>query len=223
MDSRKIRILIADDQVIVAQALALCLEREADFEVVGLASSGKGALSAVQKHSPDVLILDNRMPDMDGLDVLAKMLTFERRPCVLMFTAFPVPGVLKQAMALGATGFLSKELGLRAIPPAIRAAFGGKAVLHSNTLQRLFAAGQKDLDVGRNTNTTPTSRSLAGREQAVLILLSTGMNNDDIGRTLGIQPGEVGSHLAQILEKTGASSRTQAVVWAYEHGLAVSA
>lgn len=222
MVQKPIRVLIVDDHAVVAEALALYLGNEADLEVIGTAPSGRAAIAAAVEHCPDVVLLDVRMPDMDGLQVHSALIATDRPPVVLMMTAYPRPDLLKESLTMGSSGFLSKELGLRAIPRAIRAAVSGNSVVDRSLIGSTFGAGRTPNSSGHFVETQDAAvRSLTGPEHAVLVLLAQGLDDDEIGATLRMEPRSIKACISQVYQKAGVTTRTQAAIWAIRQRISV--
>ena len=210
-----IRVLIADDEQLVRTGLRLILEAEDDIEVVGEAANGRLAVEAAATCRPDVVLLDIRMPEMDGLHA-ARLL---RERCssarVVMLTTFELDQYVYDALHAGASGFLLKDAPAHQLITAVRAAAAGDAVLAPSVTRRLIAEFAR-----RGPRTAPSVfEALTEREREVLQLLARGMSNAEIGAALYIGEGTVKTHVARLLMKLGVRDRVQAVVLAYQSGL----
>ncbi|NPA92025.1 MAG: response regulator transcription factor [Chloroflexi bacterium] len=213
----RIRILVADDHKIVREGIRAVLER-AGFDVIGEASSGQEAVEKVRKHHPDVVLLDIRMPDGDGLQALEAIKSMYPDVRVIMLTTYANPGYLARAVTAGAAGYLTKEVDPAQIVRAIRAAVSGEQLLDYELLQmalRNVAAQAADISPADDELITP----LTEQEKIILRLIVAGLSNEDIGRTLSITVNTVKTHIRHIFQKLGVSDRTQAAVWAVRHGL----
>ncbi len=210
-----IRILVADDHGVVREGLRTLLE-QAGFEVVALATTGAETLRLVRDHHPQVVLLDIRMPDLDGLQVLERLRTSAPEVAVVLLTTYDNPTYLRQALALGAAGYLTKDTDPRAIPLAVRAAVQGQVVVAREALRRVLEAVPTPTPA---VSTPPLLEELTEQEARVLRLVAQGLNNQAIAQTLHISLNTVKTHLKHIFAKLGVSDRTQAAVWAWRHGL----
>jgi DNA-binding NarL/FixJ family response regulator len=208
-----IRVLLADDQPLVRAGLAMLLEAEPDIEVVGECGDGASAVEAALATEPDVVLMDVRMPGMDGVAATGRLAGHTR---VLILTTYHVDDAVYGALRAGASGFLLKDAVPAELVLAIRAVAAGEAWLDPAVAQRLlteFAARPTPV-------ATPASmRALTGREREVLILAAQGLSNDEIAAKLFIGESTVKTHLGRVLMKLGVRDRTQAVVAAYQSGL----
>ncbi len=210
-----IRILVADDHGVVREGLRTLLE-QAGFEVVALATTGAETLRLVRDHHPQVVLLDIRMPDLDGLQVLERLRSSAPEVAVVLLTTYDNPTYLRQALALGAAGYLTKDTDPRAIPLAVRAAVQGQVVVAREALRRVLEAVPTTTPAA---STPPLLEELTEQEARVLRLVAQGLNNQAIAQTLHISLNTVKTHLKHIFAKLGVSDRTQAAVWAWRHGL----
>ena len=211
--SDKIRVLIADDHAVLVEGLALYLSSSAQIEVVGTTVSGRRALELTRELEPDVLLLDVMIPDLNGLEVLSILRAEGVSTRVIILTSYRNVEYLSQAIALGAAGFLSKEVGLSKIPQAIRATLDGEAIVDKDLLRKALEESNKQLPDTRSAATTYES-DLTERESRVLELLADGLTNDDIAERLSISRNTVKTHVSRVYEKLGVSDRTQAAIWA---------
>lgn len=210
-------VLLADDHGVIVEGLRLYLQREG-FDVVGVAATGRQAVELVQALKPDVLLLDIRMPDMDGLEALAAIKSGGFQTSVIMLTGFVRIEYLTRAITLGASGFLSKEVDPDRIPHAIRVVTSGDSIIDRDVLQEAiqefyFATGAEAQD--RET----TTHSLTNQELRVLRFIAEGLNNESIAQMLSVSRNTVKAHVSSILSKLGLSDRTQAAIWAVRRGL----
>ncbi len=210
-----IRVLVADDHGVVREGLRTLLT-QAGFEVVALAATGEETLQRALALRPQVVLLDIRMPDLDGLQVLERLRAAAPDIAVILLTTYDNPTYLSRALALGAAGYLTKDADPRAIPLAVRAAAQGHVLLDRVVLHRA-------LDDLRLTPTSPTAAAvlddLTEQEVRVLRLVAQGLSNQDIAERLHISLNTVKTHIKHIFAKLGVSDRTQAAVWAWRHGL----
>ena len=217
-----IRLLIVDDQELVRTGFRLFLETQDDFEVVGEAGDGEEAIRLVGKLRPDVVLMDIRMPRMDGVEATARLTAaeIEPPPRVLVLTTFDLDEYVFGALRAGAAGFLLKDAPRERLIEAIRVVHGGEALLSPSITRRLvehFAARADPLE--------PPAElldELTPREREVLVLVARGLSNGEIARRLVVTEATVKSHVGSVLLKLGLRDRVQAVVFAYEHGIVVA-
>ncbi|MGD3108640.1 response regulator [Streptomyces sp. YGL11-2] len=211
-----IRVLLADDEEMIRHGIRLILRHTDGIGVVGEAVNGAEAVRLAAEHRPDVVLLDIRMPVLDGLAAIEPLIALDPRPQVVMLTTFGDEENVTRALRAGATGFLLKDEGAQELIRAVRAAAAGDAVLSpgvtGTVIRRMLSGGG---------TAAPESRvvGLTGREREVLVMLGEGISNPEIGRRLGIGVGTVKSHVRSILEKTGCGSRVQAGLLAHQAGL----
>ena len=213
-----IRLLIADDQPLVRNGLAVLLDAEPDIDVVGVAANGIEALELAHELRPDIACLDIRMPGLNGIEVTRRLCSPESDPVVpvLILTTFDIDDYVFGALEAGATGFLLKDAEPDAIVHAVRQVAGG----HSTLDQALTGRILREFVQRRRLHPVTAHRAtelLTDREREVLLLLAQGMSNDDIAGQLVVEVSTVKSHLARMLPKLGVRSRLQAVVWAYQN------
>ncbi len=218
MTNDKIRVCIADDHGVVRAGLRSLLI-DSGLDVVGEAENGRIAIEIVNQLQPDVLLLDIRMPDMDGLQALAAIKTAHPQVSVIMLTTYANPEYLARAVSLGAAGYLSKEVDPQRIPRAVRAAATGETLLD----RALLRAALQNVAAPPPVQPEPTAipiPDLTDQEIVVLKLIVEGLNNDAIADALSISRSTVKTHVRHIFQKLDVSDRTQAAVWAVRHGLA---
>jgi len=208
-----IRVLVADDEQLVRTGLRLILGSEPDLEVVGEASDGRQAVELARARAADVLLLDLRMPVMDGLSALRALA--EVPIAVVILTTFDTDANVREALASGAAGFLLKDAPADRLVSAVRAAASGDAVLSGAVARRVAA----DLASRPSPRPLPLVDDLTAREKEVLGLMAQGCSNAEVAASLHIVEGTVKTHVARILMKLGVRDRLQAVVAAYRSGL----
>jgi DNA-binding NarL/FixJ family response regulator len=213
-----IRVLVVDDQPAVRSALRLVLGAEADIDVVGEAGNGAAAIVAAQDTRPDVVVIDIRMPRMDGIAAIRALTAPPQpAPAVIALTTFDLDEYLFGALTAGAAGFLLKDSAPRLVIDAVRAAADGRGLIDPTVTPRLVArfAALSPRPVG------PEHGRLTDREHQVLLLLARGLSNAEIAGSLWIEEGTVKTHVNRVLAKLGVRTRVHAVIYAYEHGLVV--
>jgi len=215
MSQEKIKVLIADDHGVVREGLRTLLERNG-LQVVGEAASGRETVAQTLALQPQVVLLDIRMPDGDGLQALAEIKKQNSQIIVLMLTTYTNPGYLARAIAAGAAGYLSKEIDPERIPRAIRAAVQGDELIDRALLNTTLAL------IKAATPQAPAelSEPLTQREQEVLIHMAQGLDNAAICEQLVISANTLKTHIRHIFAKLDVSDRTQAALWAIAHNLA---
>ena len=211
-----IRVLLADDDVLVRSGLRALLSAEDDLTVVGEAADGREAVNRARELEPDVVLMDVRMPQVDGVTAVREIVSWPRRPRVLVLTTFDLDEVVDDALDAGADGFLLKRATPEQLIDGIRTVFSGDALVSPTVTRRLLAAhaGRRPPDHERLALAAP----LTERETAVLRALAEGLSNAEIAAAIWVSPETVKTHIKNILTKLAVRDRTQAVVWAYRTG-----
>ncbi|MBC9716573.1 response regulator transcription factor [Streptomyces sp. TRM66268-LWL] len=213
-----VRVLLADDEEMIRRGVQLILSHAEGIEVVAEAVNGEQAVQLAAEHRPDVALVDIRMPVLDGLAAVSRLVALDPAPQVVMLTTFGDDQNVVRALRDGATGFLLKDEGPQELISAVRAAAAGDAVLSpgvtGSVIRRMLTGGSAP------SSADPRLSSLTDRERQVLSMLGQGASNADIARSLGIGVGTVKTHVGAILEKTGSTSRVQAALLAHQAGLA---
>ncbi|MEV0322214.1 response regulator [Streptomyces sp. NPDC050658] len=209
-----IRIVLADDERMVRTALRVILSAEEGLEVVGEAASGAEAVSVVRELKPDVVLMDVRMPEIDGIRATEQILaTLDDPPRIVVVTTFENDAYVYEALRAGASGFLLKRADADALVQAVRLVARSDSLLFPAAVRALAA------EHGREKPAAPAwVARLTGRESEVLRLMAAGLTNAEIAGRMGVGPATVKTHVAAVLAKTGARDRTQAVIAAYEAG-----
>jgi DNA-binding NarL/FixJ family response regulator len=212
-----IRVLVVDDQALVRGGFRLILESQSDIEVVGEAENGTGALALVRELHPDVVIMDVRMPGMDGLEATRQLLTRRDAPRVLMLTTFDLDEYVYDALRAGASGFLLKDVPPEQLAEAVRVVAAGETLLAPVITRRLV---EQFVRRARPGTTTPAAlTSLTERELEVMRLMARGCSNTQIAGELFLSEATVKTHVTRVFGKLGLHDRAQVVVMAYETGL----
>ncbi|MEO0616584.1 MAG: response regulator transcription factor [Pseudomonadota bacterium] len=214
-----LRVLVVDDQALVRRGFAMVLGNESDIEVVAEAGDGLEAIDAARAHKPDVILMDIRMPELDGLESTARILAEvgdETR--IIILTTFDPDEYIYRALRAGASGFVLKDIPPEALVAAVRTVAAGGAMLDPTITRRLIARFAGDL--GTEQDYGERLERLTAREREVLEAIADGKSNLEIADALFIGPATVKSHVSSVLSKLGLRDRAQAVVFAYECGLA---
>ncbi len=212
-----IRVLIADDQALVRGAFRVVLDSEPDIEVVAEAVDGRDAIEQTQLHKPDVVLMDVRMPGVDGIEATRRLLATGSHAKVLMLTTFDLDEYVYEAMKAGASGFMLKNAPAEELAIAVRTVATGEALLAPAITRRLIEAYVQHPFVG--SSTPPQLGELTERELDVLREIARGLSNAEIAEALILGESTVKTHINRILTKLNLRDRTQAAVLAYETGL----
>nr|WP_276514236.1 MULTISPECIES: response regulator transcription factor [Actinomadura] len=217
--------MIADDQVMIRDGLAALLSSDPGIEVIGQAGNGREAVEMARRLDPDVVVMDIRMPEMDGLAATAELAGSPdpdadpagARPKVLMLTTFDLDEYVYEALGAGASGFLLKDASAADLVNGVRVVAAGDALLAPSITRRLIGDFAR-----RRRHQRPSPKATAGltpRELDVLRLMARGLSNAEIAAELVLAEQTVKTHVGHVLTKLGLRDRTQAVVYAYENGL----
>lgn len=211
-----IRVLLADDQAVVRGGLRMILESQGEIAVVGEAGDGSEAVRLVSRLDPDVVLMDIRMPLLDGIEAAQQLSAGGARARVLMLTTYGLDEYVYEALKAGATGFILKTESPQRLIDAVKVVASGEALLAPEITSRLIARFVS----GARPNAAPAAlEELTERERQVLTQIARGLSNAEIGAELCVGPGTVKTHVARILSKLDLRDRVQAVVFAYECGL----
>ncbi|MGO2933408.1 response regulator [Microbacterium sp.] len=210
-----IRVLLVDDQALFRAGIRMLVSSQLDMEIAGEAGNGQEALDAVAAHRPDVVLMDIRMPVMDGLTATAEILARTEPPRVVMLTTFDLDEAAARAIRQGASGFLLKDAEPEFLLAAIRTVHSGSSVIAASATRELFA------------HFTPEPRpvpesyaALTEREQEIFALAARGLSNAEIAGREYLSEATVKTHISRILTKLSLRDRVQLVVFAFDHGLA---
>jgi DNA-binding NarL/FixJ family response regulator len=215
-----IRVLVVDDQTIVRAGFAALLGAQPDITVVGQAGNGKEAVRLAERHHPDIVLMDIRMPEMDGIEATHRILKAAKNEIrVVVLTTFDVDEYVYEALSAGASGFLLKDSTADDLVAAVRIVARGDALLAPQVTGRLIREFSRQR---RNfPQPPPELASLTARETEVLILIAAGLSNGEIAGRLVVSEHTVKTHVARVFTKLSLRDRTQAVVLAYESGLVI--
>jgi DNA-binding NarL/FixJ family response regulator len=211
-----IRVLLADDQDLVREGLRMMLDAEADIAVVGEAADGREALAEARRLDPDVVVMDVRMPEVDGIEATARLAHTGSHARVLVLTTFDLDEYVYRALKAGASGFLLKDAKREQLAGAVRTVADGGSLLAPAITQRLIADFCRRPEPGALPE---AAAALSERELDVLRRVARGRSNAEIAAELVLSEATVKSHVARILDKLALRDRTQVIVFAYESGL----
>ncbi|MEU9719556.1 response regulator transcription factor [Streptomyces sp. NPDC047976] len=215
MSRPPLRVVVADDERMVRTALRVILDAEPDMEVVGEAATGAEAVSLVRSLTPDVVLMDVRMPEIDGIAATGQILrSMPAPPRIVVVTTFENDSYVYDALRAGASGFLLKRSDPDELIGAVRLVARGDSLLFPAAVRALAAAHT----AAAPPASPPWAARLTDREADVLRLMATGLSNQEMSEHLGVGPQTVKTHVAAVLSKTGSRDRTQAVIAAYEGG-----
>lgn len=213
-----LKVLVVDDQALVRRGFALVLGHESDIQVVAEAGTGQEAIDAAQEYQPDVILMDIRMPEMDGLEATANILAEARDDVrVIILTTFDPDEYVYRALRAGASGFVLKDIPPEALVDAVRTVADGGAMLAPSITRRLI--GQFAQKMSTERHLAERLERLTAREREVLQALAEGLSNSEIAEALFIGSATVKTHVSSLLSKLGLRDRAQAVVFAYECGV----
>jgi DNA-binding NarL/FixJ family response regulator len=224
--SGAIRVMVVDDQRMVRMGLGMMVEAESDMTVVGEAGDGAEAVALAASLRPDVVLMDVRMPTMDGITATRTLLEADSAGAVVIVTTFDDEEYLLDGVRAGASGFLLKDAGADLLAAAVRSAHGGDTLIAPSMTRALLEQRLRS-DLGGEDGVTETPvtpeaaaalATLSPRERDVLGAVARGTSNADIARELWLSEATVKTHISSVLSKTGTTSRVQAAVFAYESG-----
>ena len=217
MTEGTIRVLIADDQMMVREGFSVLLGAMPDIEVVGEAVNGREAVERVRELAPDVVLMDIRMPELNGIEATREIVAADRSAKVLVLTTFDLDEYVYQALRAGASGFLLKDASARQLADGVRVVASGEALLAPSVTRRLIKEFSRLVD---KPALSPVARAAYGdlteRETEVLVLIAQGLSNAEIAERLVVAESTIKTHVSRILVKLGLRDRTQAAVFAYE-------
>jgi DNA-binding NarL/FixJ family response regulator len=212
-----IRVVVADDQALVRSGFRMILDSQRDIEVVAEAGDGREALEQARELEPDVVLMDIRMPELDGLEATRRLLAGDGSTRVLILTTFDADEYVYEAMKSGASGFLLKDVRPEQLAEAVRVVAAGESLLAPTITRRLIEQFVRRPPPG--SAKPPQLEELTDREVDVLLLVARGLSNSEIAHELVLTEATVKTHLTHILSKLDLRDRVQAVVLAYESGV----
>lgn len=213
-----IRVLLVDDQPLLRTGFRLILQSEPDIEVVGEAGDGEVALSQVRALRPDVVLMDIRMPRVDGVEATRRLAASDDPPRVLVLTTYELDEYVVDSLRAGASGFLLKDVPAEDLVEAVRVVHRGEAVVAPRVTRRLLDRFARLLPAA-DAGTAAPLPDLTEREHQVLLLVARGLSNAEVAAELVLSETTVKTHVSNVLMKLGLRDRVQAVVWAYERGI----
>jgi DNA-binding NarL/FixJ family response regulator len=213
-----IRLLLVDDEELVRSGLRMILQSSGDIEVVAEAADGAQAVEQVRRHRPDVVLMDIRMPTLDGLAATRELTALPDPPRIIVLTTFELDEYVHTALRHGAVGFLLKDTPPRDLIQAVRTVAAGNAMLSPTVIKRLLAefatrGGAQALRARQQLD------ALTEREREVVVAVAQGLSNAEIGRRLFMSEATVKAHVSRVLAKLGMSNRVQAAILAHDAGL----
>ncbi|MFC7867399.1 DNA-binding response regulator [Streptomyces sp. S816] len=212
-----IRVLIADDQMMVREGFSVLLNAMPDIEVVGEAVNGREAVQRVRQLVPDVVLMDIRMPELNGIEATREIVAADAAAKVLVLTTFDLDEYVYQALRAGASGFLLKDASARQLADGVRVVAAGEALLAPSVTKRLISEFSRLPEVRRPLPAAQGAYGdLTDRETEVLVLIAQGLSNAEIAERLVVAESTTKTHVSRILVKLGLRDRTQAAVFAYE-------
>jgi DNA-binding NarL/FixJ family response regulator len=216
-----ISVLIADDQYLMRGALRTCLEMEPDLTVVGEAADGAAAVRMARDRRPAVVVMDLRMPIMDGIEATRRLVALPGEPPVrvLVMTTFDLDELIIDAIRAGASGFLVKDAQPEELVRAVRVIAAGQAMLAPSVTRRLLELRAGSLPRVPSAARDAALATITSRELTVLRLVARGLSNLEIANTMAVAPSSVKTHMGHLFAKLGVTDRAQLVVFAYEHEL----
>ncbi|MFE2375519.1 response regulator [Streptomyces sp. NPDC059398] len=213
-----IRVLVVDDQMMVREGFSVLLNAMPGIEVIGEAVNGVEAVAQVAALRPDVVLMDIRMPELNGIEATREIVAADESAKVLVLTTFDLDEYVYQALRAGASGFLLKDASARQLADGVRVVAAGEALLAPTITKRLIVEFSRLSDNPRQPSLV-RAEELTERESEVLVLIAQGLSNAEIASRLIVAESTIKTHVSRILVKLGLRDRTQAAVYAYETGL----
>ncbi|MEU8319410.1 response regulator transcription factor [Nonomuraea sp. NPDC048881] len=213
-----IRVLVVDDEALVRSGLRMILEAAGEIVVVGEAADGDGAVTAVARLRPEVILMDVRMPGADGLTAAARIMAAPDAPKLIMLTTFDLDEYVHEALRLGAVGFLLKDTPPRDLAAAVRTVAAGQAMLSPTVTKRLIGSFV-DRAPSRAESARRRLAALTAREEDVIRAVARGLSNAEIGRELRLTEATVKAHVSRVLSKLALANRVQAAILVHDADL----
>ncbi|MDF9752322.1 response regulator transcription factor [Arthrobacter sp. ES3-54] len=217
---RPIRVLLVDDQTLVRMGFRMVLDAQDGVEVAGEAADGRIGIDMCRTLAPDVVLMDVRMPDTDGITATRRIVEECPQSRVIVLTTFDLDEYAFAALRAGASGFLLKDVGPSELLASIRAVAGGDAAISSRVSRRMLELFSQRLPSGPPAAGDEAVAALTPRELEILVAIARGLTNTEIGERLTVAESTVKTHVGRVLMKLGLRDRVHAVIFAYEHGLA---
>ena len=209
-----IRVLLADDEPLIRAGLATILQASGSITIVGEVSTGKQAVAEAQRLQPDVICMDIRMPDGDGLEATRLIQQLDPPPAVIVITTFDLDEYVFGALEAGACGILLKDSPMDALVEGVQRAALGEGLVDAALTRRVITEFTR-----RKMTITPDTSTLTPRELDCVVQLCRGLSNNDIASELYLEPSTVKTHLSSAMSKTGAENRVQLVIWAFKNNV----
>ena len=209
-----IRVLLADDEPLIRAGLATILQASGSITIVGEVSTGKQAVAEAQRLQPDVICMDIRMPDGDGLEATRLIQQLDPTPAVIVITTFDLDEYVFGALEAGACGILLKDSPMDALVEGVQRAALGEGLVDAALTRRVITEFTR-----RKMTITPDTSTLTPRELDCVVQLCRGLSNNDIASELYLEPSTVKTHLSSAMSKTGAENRVQLVIWAFNNNI----
>ena len=209
-----IRVLLADDEPLIRAGLATILQASGSITIVGEVSTGKQAVAEAQRLQPDVICMDIRMPDGDGLEATRLIQQLNPTPAVIVITTFDLDEYVFGALEAGACGILLKDSPMDALVEGVQRAALGEGLVDAALTRRVITEFTR-----REITITPDTSTLTPRELDCVVQLCRGLSNNDIASELYLEPSTVKTHLSSAMSKTGAENRVQLVIWAFKNNI----
>ena len=209
-----IRVLLADDEPLIRAGLATILQAAGSITIVGEVSTGKQAVAEAQRLQPDVICMDIRMPDGDGLEATRLIQQLDPTPAVIVITTFDLDEYVFGALEAGACGILLKDSPMDALVEGVQRAALGEGLVDAALTRRVITEFTR-----RKMTITPDTSTLTPRELDCVVQLCRGLSNNDIASELYLEPSTVKTHLSSAMSKTGAENRVQLVIWAFKNNI----
>ena len=211
-----IRVLLADDEPLIRAGLATILQASGSITIVGEVSTGKQAVAEAQRLQPDVICMDIRMPDGDGLEATRLIQQLDPTPAVIVITTFDLDEYVFGALEAGACGILLKDSPMDALVEGVQRAALGEGLVDAALTRRVITEFTR-----RKMTITPDTSTLTPRELDCVVQLCRGLSNNDIASELYLEPSTVKTHLSSAMSKTGAENRVQLVIWAFKNNIVI--